>query len=72
LLRLIGSLIRDPQRAGADDEPSRVRTGMEWSNSEISELGDMLIALRPLDRLQYLVVERKYQPVPSASQTTSR
>jgi hypothetical protein len=43
LLRLIGTLIVDPQRADADDERSRARTGMEWSEKEMSELGGMLI-----------------------------
>ena len=42
LLRLIGSLIVDPQRADAD-ERSRIRTGMEWSEKEMSELGGMLM-----------------------------
>ena len=42
LLRLIGSLIVDPQRADAD-ERSRIRTGMEWSEKEMSELGRMLM-----------------------------
>ena len=43
LLRLIGTLIVDPQRAAADDERSDVRTGLEWSEKEVSELGGMLI-----------------------------
>ena len=42
LLRLIGTLIVDPKRADAD-EPSRGRTGMEWFEKEMSELGGMLI-----------------------------
>ena len=43
LLRLIGTSIVDPQRADADDERSPARTGMEWSEKEMSELGGMLI-----------------------------
>jgi len=43
LLRLIGTLIVDPQRADADDDQSHARTGMEWSEKEMSELGGMLI-----------------------------
>ena len=42
LLKLIGALIVDPQRADAD-EPAHVRTDMEWSEKEVSELGGMLI-----------------------------
>jgi hypothetical protein len=42
LLRLIGTLIVDPRRADAE-ERSHVRTGMEWSEKEMGELGGLLI-----------------------------
>lgn len=43
LLRLIGTLILDPQGAGADDEPPDVNTRREWSDAQLNELGNMLV-----------------------------
>jgi len=43
LLRRIGTMILDPQRADAHDEPLPVNTGMEWSDAELTELGNMLM-----------------------------
>jgi hypothetical protein len=43
LLRLIGTLILDPQAADAEDEPPDMDTGREWSDAELCELGDMLL-----------------------------
>ncbi len=43
LMRLVGTLIRDPRDAGADDELSGAEIGREWSDAELSELGDMLL-----------------------------
>jgi len=41
LLRLIGTLIVDPQRAEVGDELA-VEAGREWSDAELNELGKML------------------------------
>lgn len=41
LMRLVGTLIRNPQ--GADDELSEGQVGREWSDAELNELGDMLL-----------------------------
>jgi len=43
LLRLIGRLILDPQGAEAHDDPPDANTGKEWSDTELRELGDMLV-----------------------------
>jgi hypothetical protein len=43
LLRLIGASILDPQGAEADDNPSAVNTGREWSDAELNEMGNMLV-----------------------------
>jgi hypothetical protein len=43
LLRLIGTLIVDPQAVDAEDQQSDVNTGREWSDAELRELGDMLL-----------------------------
>lgn len=40
LMRLVGTLIRDPQGA---DELSEGQVGREWSDAELNELGDMLL-----------------------------
>jgi len=37
LLRLIGTLILDPQAAEADDEQSEANTGREWSDAELRD-----------------------------------
>jgi len=42
LLRVIGTFIVDPQSAEVEDEPSAVNTRREWSDAELSELGNML------------------------------
>jgi hypothetical protein len=43
LLRLIGTLMLDPQGTDADAEPSAVNTAREWSDAELTELGNMLV-----------------------------
>ena len=43
LLRLIGTLILDPQGADSHDEPPEANTGKEWSDAELRELGNMLL-----------------------------
>jgi hypothetical protein len=41
LMRLVGTLIRNPQ--GADDGSSEAEIRREWSDAELNELGDMLL-----------------------------
>ena len=43
LLRLIGTSILAPRRADADDEPPPVNTVREWSDAELTELGNLLL-----------------------------
>jgi hypothetical protein len=43
LLRVIGAFIVNPQGAGVEDEPPAVDTGREWSDAEMTELGNMLL-----------------------------
>jgi hypothetical protein len=43
LLRLIGASILDPRGAEVDDEPAAVGTRREWSDAELTELGEMLV-----------------------------
>jgi hypothetical protein len=43
LMRLVGTLIRNPRGAGADDELSEAEVDREWSDAELNELGDMLL-----------------------------
>ena len=43
LLRLIGTSILAPRRADAGDEPPPVNTVREWSDAELTELGNLLL-----------------------------
>jgi hypothetical protein len=43
LLRLIGTAMLDRHAGGADAEMSGAAVGREWSERELSELGDMLV-----------------------------
>jgi hypothetical protein len=43
LLRVIGASIVDPQGTAVEDEPPAADTRREWSNSELRELGNMLV-----------------------------
>jgi hypothetical protein len=51
LLRLIGASILDPQGAEAEAEPAAVDTRREWSDGELSELGDMLVRGVPMEEI---------------------
>lgn len=53
LLRLIGTLILNPRGAEADDELSAVNR--EWSDAELSELGDMLMRGLPIEEIAHLL-----------------
>jgi hypothetical protein len=53
LLRVIGALAADPQSADAADEPPLTRTGMEWSDKELRELGNMLISGLSIEEIAY-------------------
>lgn len=43
LLRLIGASILDPRGADVADEPAAVDARREWSDGELTELGNMLV-----------------------------
>ena len=43
LLRVIGASIVDQQGAEVEDEPPAADTGREWSDAELTELGNMLV-----------------------------
>jgi len=43
LLHLIGSSMLNAQAVDARDEPSAENTGREWSDAELSELGNLLV-----------------------------
>jgi hypothetical protein len=43
LLRVIGASIVDPQGTVAGAEPSGANIGREWSDAELTELGNMLV-----------------------------
>jgi DNA-binding NarL/FixJ family response regulator len=43
LLRLIGASILNPRGGEADDEPAAANTGKDWSDRELTELGEMLV-----------------------------
>jgi hypothetical protein len=47
LLRLIGTLVPDPR----GDAAAAVNSGREWSNAELSELGDMLLRGLSMDEI---------------------
>jgi hypothetical protein len=43
LLRVIGASIVDPQGAEVEDEPPAADTRREWSDAELTELGNLLL-----------------------------
>jgi hypothetical protein len=47
LLRLIGTLVPDPR----EDAAAAVNSGREWSDAELSELGDMLLGGLSMDEI---------------------
>jgi hypothetical protein len=51
LLRVIGSSMVNPQGAKAEDEPSGVNAGREWSEAELKELGNMLLRGVPIEEI---------------------
>ena len=55
LLRLIGASIPNPRGAEADDEPAAVNIGREWSDGELSELGNMLVRGLPMEEIARLL-----------------
>jgi hypothetical protein len=54
LLRLIGNSILDPQGAEGD-EPPAVNTPKEWSDAELTELGNMLVRGLPIEEIARLL-----------------
>jgi hypothetical protein len=55
LLRLIGAFIVDPHGADAGDDAAAVRTGREWSDAELTELGNMLVRGRSIQEIATLL-----------------
>lgn len=56
LLSLLGSQVSDTLAADADDAPSAVSSGREWSDAELSELEDLLlceVSIKEIARLLY-------------------
>jgi hypothetical protein len=53
LLRLIGSSILDRHAAAGDAEMSGAAAGREWSEAELSELGDMLVRGLTIEEITY-------------------
>jgi hypothetical protein len=51
LLRVIGASIVDPQRAETGEEPSGANIGREWSDAEVTELGNMLVRGRSIEEI---------------------
>jgi hypothetical protein len=51
LLRWVGNLMCDPQGAEADAEQPAAKTGKEWSDAELSELGNMLVRGLSMDEI---------------------
>jgi hypothetical protein len=43
LLRVIGASIVDPQGTAVEDEPPGTDTEREWSDADLTELGNMLV-----------------------------
>jgi hypothetical protein len=43
LLHVIGASIVDPQGTAVEGEPAAADTGREWSDAELTELGNMLV-----------------------------
>jgi hypothetical protein len=48
---VIGASMVNPQRAEAEDEPSGVNAGREWSEAELKELGNMLLRGVPIEEI---------------------
>jgi hypothetical protein len=51
LLRWVGNLMCNPQGAEADAEQPAANTGKEWSDVELSELGNMLVRGLSMDEI---------------------
>ena len=54
LLRLIGASILNP-RGAEGDEPPAVNTRKEWSDAELTELGNMLVRGLPIEEIARLL-----------------
>jgi hypothetical protein len=48
---VIGASIVDPQGAVVGAEPSGANIGREWSDAELSELGNMLVRGFPIEEI---------------------
>jgi hypothetical protein len=62
LLRLIGTLVPDTPEADLSDDQLVGNTRREWSNAELTELGDLLLCQIPLEEIARLL-ERDYDDV---------
>jgi hypothetical protein len=56
LLRVIGAFIVDPRGADeVEDEPAAADTGREWSDAELTELGNLLLRGLPIEEISRLL-----------------
>ena len=55
LLRVIGASIVDPQGAEVEDEPPAADTRREWSDADLSELGNMLVRGLSIEEIAQLL-----------------
>ena len=55
LLRVIGASIVDPQGAEVEDEPPAADTRREWSDAELTELGNMLVRGLSIEEIAQLL-----------------
>jgi hypothetical protein len=55
LLHLIGNSIVYLQGAGVGDEPPAVGIGTEWSDAELTELGNLLVRGLPIEKIARLL-----------------
>jgi hypothetical protein len=55
LLGVIGAFIVDPQGTEAEDEPPAADAGREWSDAELTELGNMLVRGLSIEEISRLL-----------------
>jgi hypothetical protein len=55
LLRVIGASIVDPQGATVEDKPPAVDSDREWSDAELTELGNMLVRGLSIEEIAQLL-----------------
>jgi hypothetical protein len=55
LLRVIGASIVGPQGTAAEDEPPGTNTKREWSDADLTELGNMLVRGLSIEEIAQLL-----------------